>query len=646
VPPTPYGSLRRTRRSSNDDLGAQAGGKRLKTDTGGGYVRVSSEAYPRDYPDPRLVPHSGVATPTDPRRAQPPFGREGTATSGTVANSDKRGSGSLGSGTERGRDSPSDRRTVGREEDEEEFPSPPRRLLTTPTTATRPSVVGNGHTSTVSRAASSLEARAGPIAAGDDGDADADGSPDLTVAAGLGAHKELMELAEDDSEAMSARPGMKRTRSDAPRNGSRSSMNSQDIEEMIAQAAGDEDDPSNARYGTDASMRTTTKRHRATGSTLSRNPGGSISTFPIQFGAHLDGHSRLYPTATQQSQPKYMSSGSPVAPPGNSRPYVFRNTDSADMEAQNQARSSEESMQRSSFSGALPTNVARSPSVPTPGPMMTMQFLPPQSGPPMPKKIYHHKDTGQVIGSQHVGLAPALNGPADPNSAAQRSAIAAVYLTSDGQRKRTCRQCGQPGRYKENKCVEKWGPGPDGPGTVCDRCRKKMKRVEKRATQDSAMMAANHHHQYPIAPAPAASFPQLPLQVSLHSSLRPVLMSILRVRSGSMNRKSQVTLKLQMMGDLCCHVQAHKIILHYINPSLVVAETMHQTRQCAENLRTHTQLSIHRVRQCLRLLLSLMRTRLPHLVEAIVARLSQLQTSHLMVGVVMMTQTATLTWTS
>lgn len=43
-----------------------------------------------------------------------------------------------------------------------------------------------------------------------------------------------------------------------------------------------------------------------------------------------------------------------------------------------------------------------------------------------------------------------------------------------------------PGRYKEGKCVEKWGPGPEGPGTVCDRCRKKMKRVERRGTIDQA----------------------------------------------------------------------------------------------------------------------------------------------------------------
>ncbi|GJJ07891.1 hypothetical protein Clacol_002097 [Clathrus columnatus] len=34
---------------------------------------------------------------------------------------------------------------------------------------------------------------------------------------------------------------------------------------------------------------------------------------------------------------------------------------------------------------------------------------------------------------------------------------------------RGCRQCGKPGRYKDGKCTEKWGPGPHGPGTTCDR---------------------------------------------------------------------------------------------------------------------------------------------------------------------------------
>jgi hypothetical protein len=43
------------------------------------------------------------------------------------------------------------------------------------------------------------------------------------------------------------------------------------------------------------------------------------------------------------------------------------------------------------------------------------------------------------------------------------------YPAQNAQGQRICRQCGLPGRYKDGKCVEKWGPGPEGPGTVCDR---------------------------------------------------------------------------------------------------------------------------------------------------------------------------------
>uniref|UniRef100_A0A0W0EY89 Uncharacterized protein n=1 Tax=Moniliophthora roreri TaxID=221103 RepID=A0A0W0EY89_MONRR len=64
------------------------------------------------------------------------------------------------------------------------------------------------------------------------------------------------------------------------------------------------------------------------------------------------------------------------------------------------------------------------------------------------------------------------------------------YPPTNSAGQRICRQCGQPGRYKEGKCVEKWGPGPWGPGTVCDRCRKKMKRVERRGTLEQAQMLA------------------------------------------------------------------------------------------------------------------------------------------------------------
>jgi hypothetical protein len=65
---------------------------------------------------------------------------------------------------------------------------------------------------------------------------------------------------------------------------------------------------------------------------------------------------------------------------------------------------------------------------------------------------------------------------------------------------RICRQCGLPGRYKDGKCVEKWGPGPEGPGTVCDRCRKKMKRVERRGTLDPHSQTPAFVHSRAHAP--------------------------------------------------------------------------------------------------------------------------------------------------
>ncbi|KAI5895987.1 uncharacterized protein SCHCODRAFT_02697489 [Schizophyllum commune H4-8] len=73
------------------------------------------------------------------------------------------------------------------------------------------------------------------------------------------------------------------------------------------------------------------------------------------------------------------------------------------------------------------------------------------------------------------GQDDASNDPTPANSAPS-------YPKTNAEGQRICRQCGQPGRYKDGKCVEKWGPGPMGPGTVCDRCRKKMKRVERRGT--------------------------------------------------------------------------------------------------------------------------------------------------------------------
>ena len=55
---------------------------------------------------------------------------------------------------------------------------------------------------------------------------------------------------------------------------------------------------------------------------------------------------------------------------------------------------------------------------------------------------------------------------------------------------RTCKNCGEPGRYKDGRCVERWRPGPHGPGTVCSRCRNKIKRLEKRSQMEAAAAAA------------------------------------------------------------------------------------------------------------------------------------------------------------
>ncbi|KAG8751308.1 hypothetical protein FRC14_007993 [Serendipita sp. 396] len=258
------------------------------------------------------------------------------------------------------------------------------------------------------------------------------------------AHKALMELG-DDEDAMS------RAQRSLRRPDSRSGT--QDVDEMLAEATGD---VSEGR-GEDLSRLSSKARYRASASTVMPNPGGTISSFALPAGHRTDSFSR-----------------SPEAP-GH----------------------------RASNSGSFSTSSLVSPSAGN-GPVH-MQFLPPQSGPPMPKKIYHTKNTGQVIGAQNLATGMPT-GTIDPTYVAPKPGAPPNSLTIDGLPKRTCKQCGQPGRYRDNKCVEKWGPGPQGPGTVCDRCRKKMKRVEKRATQDSnAMAAATLQHQYPIAPAPNPS---------------------------------------------------------------------------------------------------------------------------------------------
>ncbi|KAI0260970.1 hypothetical protein BC834DRAFT_898329 [Gloeopeniophorella convolvens] len=127
--------------------------------------------------------------------------------------------------------------------------------------------------------------------------------------------------------------------------------------------------------------------------------------------------------------------------------------------------------------------------------LQTHIFAPPVTGPPgkRPK-------AGDVTPS--VSAAPSAR------SLVGTTSLPAIppggYPATNDKGQRICRQCGLPGRYKDGKCVEKWGPGPDGPGTVCDRCRKKMKRVERRGTLDPhsqvpAFVHARVHAQAHVA---------------------------------------------------------------------------------------------------------------------------------------------------
>ncbi|KAH8823861.1 hypothetical protein DL96DRAFT_240623 [Flagelloscypha sp. PMI_526] len=108
---------------------------------------------------------------------------------------------------------------------------------------------------------------------------------------------------------------------------------------------------------------------------------------------------------------------------------------------------------------------------------------------------YGRSPPSAALGSAQVMTSPQTAHVMPPPSAGVPTATPTQTTTSTGQviqayppqnpeGQRICRQCGMPGRYKEGKCVEKWGPGPLGPGTVCDRCRKRMRRVERKGTHD------------------------------------------------------------------------------------------------------------------------------------------------------------------
>ncbi|KAG8218141.1 hypothetical protein J3R82DRAFT_3678 [Butyriboletus roseoflavus] len=151
----------------------------------------------------------------------------------------------------------------------------------------------------------------------------------------------------------------------------------------------------------------------------------------------------------------------------------------------------------------------------TPGPLeqpgeqrmyQTHIFAPPVTGAPMKKGKPGSTPGIMANGSGALAAPPITTAPVPPPptpTAIVHQSIAAPppppvphphtpYPPTNAQGQRICRQCGLVGRYKDGKCVEKWGPGPEGPGTVCDRCRKKMKRVERRGSLAHAHSMSAH----------------------------------------------------------------------------------------------------------------------------------------------------------
>ncbi|KZO93831.1 hypothetical protein CALVIDRAFT_244128 [Calocera viscosa TUFC12733] len=125
---------------------------------------------------------------------------------------------------------------------------------------------------------------------------------------------------------------------------------------------------------------------------------------------------------------------------------------------------------------------------------------------------------------KHRSSQPSHSGPATPHGEyAERPVVkvnagAAPPGTLNERGERCCLHCKLPGKYKDGKCVEKWGPGPMGPGTVCDRCRKKIRRTEKR---DGAGSQPSSQSQSQSQPLPSSQSQNLsasqPSALSSHS---------------------------------------------------------------------------------------------------------------------------------
>jgi hypothetical protein len=51
--------------------------------------------------------------------------------------------------------------------------------------------------------------------------------------------------------------------------------------------------------------------------------------------------------------------------------------------------------------------------------------------------------------------------------------------------KKKCQKCGRTGRYENGQCIEKWGPGPQGPETLCEECSRRPDSPFKEDTKET-----------------------------------------------------------------------------------------------------------------------------------------------------------------
>jgi len=112
-------------------------------------------------------------------------------------------------------------------------------------------------------------------------------------------------------------------------------------------------------------------------------------------------------------------------------------------------------------------------------------------------ELPHHQTQPNIMHPHSLTPEPATpphtqqhrTGPA--SSLSSNAAVPGGDASVNVSNPRKCKQCGQPGRYVDGKCIEKWGKGPLGRGSVCDRCRKRNKRLEKLAELEKK----NHENQ-------------------------------------------------------------------------------------------------------------------------------------------------------